>query len=146
MRRKIAIIAIGCLLLLSGCSLISEVNSTVEYANEATEYIETVQNFSNQLPTLAKDAVTDEAGRESLESELLAMKEDIGKFNQIEPPAIAEDLHSQIVDSNKKFEKGIDLYLTDMENGIIRPLEETGILTTITDISTLLENIQQLVN
>ncbi|WP_338452395.1 DUF6376 family protein [Niallia oryzisoli] len=146
MRRKITIIAISCLLLLSGCSLISEVNSTVEYANDATEYIETVQKFSNQLPTLAKDAVRDEAGRESLESELMAMKEEIGKFNQIKPPTIAEDLHNQIMDSNKKFEEAIDLYLTDMENGIIRPLEETGILTTITDISTLLENIQQLVN
>ncbi|WP_394232246.1 DUF6376 family protein [Niallia oryzisoli] len=148
LKRTMTILIISGLLILSGCSLISEVNSTVEYANEATEYIDTVQNFSNQLPALAGDAVTDEAARDTLETELLAMKDEIETFNQIEPPSIAKDLHTQIVNSNAKLNEGIDLYLTNMENGVLDPafLEETGVLTTITEITGLMENIQQLVN
>ncbi|KAA9023635.1 DUF6376 family protein [Niallia endozanthoxylica] len=148
MKKTIMFIVISCLLILGGCSFISEVNSTVEYANEATEYIDTVQSFANEVPTLAQDAVIDEAARKNLESELLTMKEEIERFNEIEPPSIAEDLHTQIVNSNTKLTEGIDLYLTNIENGVLDPafLEETGLLTTITEITSLMENIQQLLN
>jgi len=148
MKKIITILAISCLLFLGGCSFISEVNSTVEYANEATEYIDTVQSFANEVPTLAQDAVIDEAARKNLESELLAMKEEIETFNGIEPPSIAEDLHTQIVNSNTKLVEGIDLYLANIEDGVLDPafLEETGLLTTMTEITSLMENIQQLLN
>ncbi|WP_071394907.1 DUF6376 family protein [Bacillus tuaregi] len=148
MRKLISVITISCLLFLSGCSLISEVNSTVEYANEATEYMNTVKDFSSQIPTLAKEAVVDASAMESLESELQSMKDEIERFNEMEPPSIATEIHSQIVSSNTKLSEGIDVYLTNVENGTLNPdiLEDTGLLTTITEITSLMENIEQLIN
>lgn len=136
------------LLFLSGCSLVGEVNNTVEYANATTEYLDTAKTFANEVPQLANDAVTDEQARQNLEDELVKMKEEINQFNNTEAPAIAEDIHNQIVSANTQLEEGIDLYLTNIENGKLDPafLENSGILTTVNEISSLMENIEQLVN
>ncbi|MCQ6276305.1 hypothetical protein JMM81_15390 [Bacillus sp. V3B] len=132
----------------SGCSLLGEVNDTMEYANTTTEYIDTANAFANEVPQLANDAVTNEESRQTLEEELTKMKEEINQFNTLEPPSIAEDIHSQIVSANVKLEEGIDLYLTNIENGKLDPalLENSEIITTVNEISSLMENIQQLVN
>ena len=76
------------------------------------------------------------------------MKEQIHAFNEIEPPSIAEDIHNQIVSSNTKLEEGIDVYLDNIENGTLDPavLENSGILKTVNEISSLMENINQVLN
>ena len=74
------------LLFLNGCSLIGEVNDTVEYVDITTEYINSTKTFANEVPQLAKEAVTDETARQNLENELGQMKEQIHSFNEIEPP------------------------------------------------------------
>ena len=136
------------ILFLGGCSLLGEVNNTVEYANVATDYMESTKAFVNEVPHLAKDAVTDETARKSLETELKLMKENINSFNKVEPPSIAEDIHNQIVASNEKLEEGIDMYLVNIENGSLDPdvLENSKIMTTINEITSLKENIEQVLN
>ena len=37
---------------------LGEVNSSLEYADNATEYVNTVKDFSNEVPALSQDAVT----------------------------------------------------------------------------------------
>jgi hypothetical protein len=136
------------MLFLGGCSLLGEVNNTVEYANVTTEYMESIKTFANEVPQLAKDAVADETARKSLETELELMKENINSFNEIEPPSIAEDIHNQIVASNEKLEEGIDMYLVNIKNGTLDPdvLENSEIMTTINEITSLRENIEQVFN
>lgn len=136
------------MILLSGCSLLGEVNNTLEYANTTTEYMDSAQNFANQVTVLANDAVTDEGARQQLEAELTDMKATIKEFNQTEAPVIAEEVHNQIVNTNAKLEEGIDLYLSNIENGELDPavLKDSEIITTINEISSLMNQIENLTN
>ena len=148
MKKFIMVFGFIGLLFLNGCSLIGEVNNTIEYANITTEYINSTKTFATEVSTLAKEAVADETARQNLEDELEKMKEQIHSFNQVEPPAVAEDIHNQIVSSNAKLEEGIDVYLDNIENGSIDPatLENSEILTTVNEISNLMETINQVLN
>jgi Family of unknown function (DUF6376) len=148
MKKLLTTIGLVGMLFLSGCSILGEVNNTVEYANITTDYIESTKTFASEVPQLAKDAVTDETARKNLEDELEIMKEKINSFNEVEPPSIAEDIHNQILTSNEKLEEGIDLYLVNIENGDLDPavLENSEIMTTVNEISSLMENINQVLN
>ena len=85
---------------------------------------------------------------QQLEDELTAMKAEIQEFNQTEAPAIAEDIHNQIVNTNGKLEDGIDMYLDNIENGKLDPaiLNDSEIITTINEISNLMNQIEKLTN
>ena len=148
MKKFIMVFGLIGLLFLNGCSLIGEVNDTVEYVDITTEYINSTKTFAAEVSTLAKEAVADETARQNLEDELEKMKEQIHSFNQVEPPTVAEDIHNQIVSSNAKLEEGIDVYLDNIENGSIDPatLENSEILTTVNEISNLMETINQVLN
>jgi len=136
------------LLFLSGCSLLGEVNDTLEYTNTTTEYIHSAKNFANEVPELANNAVTNEETRQQLEEKLTTMKEEIKKFNETEVPTIAEDIHNQIVSTNAKLEEGIDLYLTNIENGKLDHaiLEDSEILKMVIEITNLVDQIEKLIN
>ena len=148
MKKFIMVFGFIGLLFLNGCSLIGEVNDTVEYVDITTEYINSTKTFAAEVSTLAKEAVADETARQNLEDELEKMKEQIHSFNQVEPPTVAEDIHNQIVSSNAKLEAGIDVYLDNIKNGSIDPatLENSEILTTVNEISNLMETINQVLN
>ena len=148
LKRIMMTIGITGAVLLSGCSVIDEVNNTLEYANTTTEYINSAKNFSNEIPELANDAVTNEEARQQLEAELTTMKETINQFNETEAPGVAEDIHNQIVSTNAKLEEGIDIYLNNIENGKFDPaiLQDSGILTTVNEMTSLMEQIEKLTN
>lgn len=48
------------LLFLGACFVLEDVNNTVTYVNEATDYVNVVSIFINEAPALAEQAVTDE--------------------------------------------------------------------------------------
>ncbi|CAM4101155.1 DUF6376 family protein [Lederbergia lenta] len=146
MKKIIAVFGLLSMIILSGCSLIEDVNHSLDYVNKGTDYIHTTQSFANELPTLAQDAIANKEAREDLESKLQAMKEEIQAFNEIEAPSIASDIHNSIVSSNKKLEEGIDLYLSHIENGTFDTdlLENSEIMTTITELNELKNQIEEL--
>jgi peptidoglycan hydrolase CwlO-like protein len=148
LKKIITTMGLAGMMLLSGCSLLGEVNNTLKYANTTTEYMDSAKSFANEVPQLANDAVTNEEARQQLEAELTTMKENIQKFNETEVPSIAEDIHNQIVSTNAKLEEGIDLYLANIENGKLDPalLKDSGILTTVNEISSLMDQIKKLTN
>jgi peptidoglycan hydrolase CwlO-like protein len=148
MKKMMTVFGMIGLVFLSGCSLLGEVNNSLEYANTTTDYLNTAKNFANEVPQLANDAVTDEAARQQLEEEIIAMKEEIKKFNEAEVPSIAEDIHNQIVSSNAKLEEGLDMYLTNIENGKLDPdlLENSEIISTVNELSSLMDQIKELGN
>jgi hypothetical protein len=146
--KKIITIAFMSILTLSGCSLLGEVNSSLEYADNATGYVSTVKEFANEVPALSQDAATDTEARENLEKELQLMKTDIEEFNATEPPQIAESIHEKIVSSNQQLSDGIDLYLNNIENGQFDPeaLENSEIMKSIENITSLANQIEELGN
>ncbi|AXN38381.1 hypothetical protein CN689_12845 [Peribacillus butanolivorans] len=146
--KKIITIAFMSILTLSGCSLLGEVNSSLEYADNATGYVSTVKEFANEVPALSQDAATDTEARENLEKELQLMKTEIEEFNATEPPQIAESIHEKIVSSNQQLSDGIDLYLNNIENGQFDPeaLENSEIMKSIENITSLANQIEELGN
>ncbi|WP_409304380.1 DUF6376 family protein [Peribacillus sp. SCS-155] len=133
-------------ILLSGCSFLGEVNNTLQYANQATDYIDKTQRFADEIPQLAQNAVNNVEARQDLEAELQAMKAEIQKFNGVEVPDMASDIHNQIESYNQKLEEGINIYLKNIKDGVFDPavLENSGIMTTVNEITNLLNQIEKL--
>ena len=57
MKKIITLIAIISTVLLSGCSIIGEVNNSLNYVNQVTDYMSTAKNFTNDIPQLAQESV-----------------------------------------------------------------------------------------
>jgi len=133
-------------LFLGGCSFVEEASNTVNYVGEATDYMNVVTDFVNEVPALAKEAVTDQQSFTELETRLHDMTKEIQTFVDVQPPEFAVDLHQQILDYSEKAEQGIDVYLNDMEDGILDPalLENTEVFQTLEEITTIVDNIKQL--
>lgn len=136
------------LLLLTGCSLLGEVNSSLEYADTATGYVSTVKEFANEVPGLSQDAVANTEARKKLETELETMKTEIEAFNETEAPKIAEGVHDKIVSSNQQLLDGINVYLKNIEDGTFDPtvLEDSEIMKAIDNITSLTNQIEKLGN
>lgn len=136
------------LLLLTGCSLLGEVNSSLEYADTATGYVSTVKEFANEVPGLSQDAVANTEARKKLEIELETMKTEIEAFNETEAPKIAEGVHDKIVSSNQQLLDGINVYLKNIEDGTFDPavLEDSEIMKAIDNITSLTNQIEKLGN
>lgn len=132
--------------LLSGCSLLEDVNSTLQYVNEATEYAAEADSFINEVPELAEQAVIDPAVISNLEERLVLMKEDINEFNELEAPGVATDLHRQVEEYNAQALEGIDTILGALDQGVIDPafLEETEVFRTFQEIQSIINQVEQL--
>ena len=74
------------------------------------------------------------------------MKEEINTFNKLQAPDVAVDLHQQLVDQNNKLTAGIDLYLSNMKNGLLDAsvLENTELFQSAQEITNILNQIKQL--
>ncbi|SHS12353.1 Uncharacterised protein [Mycobacteroides abscessus subsp. abscessus] len=146
MRLKLLVVAITAVFGLSGCSFLEEVNGTLDYVNEATEYVNEATEFANEVPAMAEQAITDTQALEDLETRLLEMKQEIEAFSKLEAPSIAEDIHQQVIEQNDKALEGINVFLSNIENGELDPalLENTELFTTIQELTELSNQIQQL--
>jgi hypothetical protein len=129
--------------MLSACSLLDEVNNSLDYVNEAKSYINSLSDFAEEAPQLIQDAAVDPEVKQDLENQLNTLVEDINEFNTIEAPAIAEDIHQDLVTKNEVL---IDEINTAMENGelALEKLENSEIINTVNDITSLLESIEKL--
>ncbi|AQQ54048.1 DUF6376 family protein [Planococcus lenghuensis] len=131
---------------LSGCSLLEDVSSTVTYVSEATEYANEAQDFANEVPALAERAVTDPQAAADLKVQLEDMRQNIEEFNALEEPAVGGQLHEQAINLNERALEGIDLYLTNIEDGTLAPevIENTEIFRTLSEVGRIVNQIQAL--
>ncbi|MEK3990597.1 DUF6376 family protein [Robertmurraya sp. FSL R5-0851] len=146
MRLKRLAVALTAVIGLSGCSFLEEVNGTLDYVNQATEYVNEATEFANEVPAMAEQAISDTQALEDLETRLLEMKQEIEAFSKLEAPSIAEDIHQQVMEQNDKALEGINVFLSNIENGELDPalLENTELFTTIQELTELSNQIQQL--
>lgn len=135
-------------MLLSGCSALEGVNNTLNYATEASEYVNEATAFGQEVPDLAKRAVNDEQAAKELETKLEEMKTNIEEFNELEAPEIGADLHQQVVAQNNRAMEGIDLYLENIEGGKLNSevLKNNQAFQSLQEITTIIEQIKNLGN
>jgi PBP1b-binding outer membrane lipoprotein LpoB len=145
MKKLLMIVAIISSVLLSGCSLLEEVNNSLEYANKATEHINTWQDFGQEAPQMIQEAATNPETKQELEAELNALLEEIDEFNQTEPPAIAADLHQQIVEKNEALQEIINDAMVNGELAL-EELQNSELITTINEITKLMNLVENLGN
>ncbi|MCM3749411.1 DUF6376 family protein [Paenibacillus pasadenensis] len=141
--------------LIAGCSLPGSVNETLDnvnnslsYVNEATTYINDATQFSQQLPDLAQQALTSKDSLAQLESELIGMQADIKAFNELSAPAFAEGVDAKLEQYNAELNTQITKLLDTVQAGqlTVESLEQSQIGQTVSQISSILEQVQQLGN
>ncbi|QFT88175.1 hypothetical protein FIU87_05945 [Bacillus sp. THAF10] len=143
MKKMMITFAILVSFLLSGCSVLEEVNNSLEYANKATDHINMWQDFGQEAPQLIQEAATNQEAKEELETKLNSLSEEIEAFNKTEPPAVAESIHQQIVDKNEQLKNVIDSSMTNGEVAIEK-LQDSEMMTLINDLSTMMNLIEEL--
>ncbi|PLR83405.1 MULTISPECIES: DUF6376 family protein [Bacillus] len=145
MKKNITIVGMIAILL-SGCSFMEDLNQSVEYVNDATTYINEANQFREELPKLAEEAIANNESVQELKNSLINMKEDAEIFIAIEPPQMAEDIHAQLTDYSEQLKVAIDTYLENIELGNLdlTTLEDSQILTTLNEISSVVEQLEQL--
>lgn len=129
---------------LSACSLLEEVNNSLDYVNTATNHINNLNAFAEDAPQLMEDALTNPEALKELETQLSSLKADIEEFIALENiPAIAESIHQELVAKNEVLLAEINQV---MENGelVIEQLKNSQIVTTITEVTKLLNQLENL--
>lgn len=148
MKKWLIVISASILLLVSGCSFLSDAKDTVTYINEATDYLGKATDFANEAPSLAQQAVKDSQAAKELEAMLKDMQQEVETFNSLQAPELAADLHQQIVEKNNVILDGVNLYLDNIKDGMLDPaiLENTELFQTVEEISSIINQIKQLGN
>ncbi|KKI90282.1 hypothetical protein WQ54_20105 [Bacillus sp. SA1-12] len=142
-KKLFSVAVIFAVMLLSACSFLEDVNNSVDYAGEAQNYLESLSDFAQEAPQLVQDAAVDSEARQKLEEQLNIVVDELNAFNELEPPAIAEDIHQDIVVNNEKLLEEIN---TAMENGelVLEELENSEIMNTVNEITSLMDSIENL--
>lgn len=143
MRKSLIVFAIISALFLSGCSLLEGVNQSLDYVNKATEHINTWNEFGQEAPQLIQDAMTNSEAKAELEKRISSLLEEIDLFNQVEPPAIAEDIHQKIVEKNEELKEVMESAMVDGEL-VLEQLENSELLTLINEVTTLMNLLENL--
>ncbi|MCP8970391.1 DUF6376 family protein [Ectobacillus ponti] len=146
MKKWLAGATLGSLLLMGGCSLLQEANSTLTYVNEATGYINDAGALAQEVSDLVQQAVTDKTAAKELQTKLQKFQQELKDFNQLKAPDVAADLHQQVVTQNEKLNAGIELYLKGFKDGLLDPAlaQNPELLQTIQEVSSLIEQIKKL--
>nr|WP_263324767.1 DUF6376 family protein [Neobacillus sp. Marseille-Q6967] len=146
MKKILMVLLSSLLLFLGGCSFLNDAQDTLTYINEATDYLTAANEFANDVPALAQQAVQDLQAAEDLQALLQDMQQQMESFNNLQAPQIAADLHGQIVEQNNILNNAIETYLTSLKEGLLDPaiLENTELVQTVQDITSIIEQIQTL--
>lgn len=143
MKKLFLTIAVLVLLMLSGCSFLGEVNDSLEYANKATDHINTLSNFAETAPQLIQEAAANGEAKEELENQLKTLMGKMEKFNAINPPTVAEDIHQQLVEKNEIIIEELNQVMVNGEV-VLDKMEAAEVFTTINEITTLLNQLKEL--
>ncbi len=140
-----ALLVVTMMILLSGCSFIGEVSDSIDYVNEATTHINTLNAFAEEAPQLVQEAITNTEVRQDLETQLVGLKQDIEEFISLnEIPSIAENIHQELVEKNELLLTQINQVLEDGQLAVEK-LENSELFTTVNEVTSLMDQIENLV-
>lgn len=143
--KSIRTAAAGMVLLLfaTGCGILDGVGQTVNFAAETTSYMQSLQQFGQEMSAMAEQAAADAEAKADLQRRLQEMKETIANYEGVAVPEYAKELHQSIVQYNEKLQEGLDQALANIEQGKAA-LESTGIPETVGKLNELLNQLNQL--
>ena len=146
MKKLLIVLSASMLFLLGGCSFVIVAQDTISYINEATDYLSAATDFASDAPALAQQAVGDLQAAEDLQTMLQQMQETVQAFSEIQAPDIAAELHQQIIEQNSVIVSEIETFMNNFQDGLLDPaiLENTGLFQTVQDITSIIDQIQQL--
>ncbi len=135
---KRTLLLIISILLLSGCSMFNEVNESVNYVDEATQYIQTLSEFGKNVPTLIQ-----ETNLEQVNTYIADVKTEITNFITIDPPQIANDVHQQLVVYGEDI---LNTLNNAVDNGeiVVERIANSDLFQTIHNVSNLMNTIENL--
>ncbi|MBW7452839.1 DUF6376 family protein [Paenibacillus sepulcri] len=145
MKMKLALF-LAAIAILTGCSVVEQIDQSVNYTSEATTYVDQAAEFARKLPDMAQQTANDPEVKEKLVAELEAMKQRVTDFNALEAPAIAEDLHAKLQNYNAALQQEIDQILNSLlnDNPAVQAVKDSQIVQTLTEITRLMEQINNL--
>ena len=143
MKKIISLFAVTVALLLGGCSLIGEVNDSLNYAGEAVEYMNELSAFTESVRGTVEGTASNPELNEELENQLTSLKENAEEFNNLEAPAMAESIHQELISKNQVLLDSINQAIAS-GNNIVQALQETELMSTIQEIVELRSQIEQL--
>ena len=143
MNKVILLFVLMSSILLGGCSVIDEVNNSLDYAGAVKEHISTLSTFADEAPQLFEGAALNPEIKQELEERLNTLTSDLLKFNQLEAPSIAEGLHQQLVSKNEELMEQVN-NMVENGNMAIDTLENSPIISTINNAVELLNRIENL--
>ena len=143
MRKLGFVMIITTTMMLSACGVLDEVNNSLDYVNEAQSYVNSLSEFGAEAPQLVQDAALDPDARVEFENQINTLVEEIEEFNTIEAPALAEDIHQNVVSKNELL---LDEVNQVMDNGelMLEEFENSEIINTVNDVTSLLDKIENL--
>ncbi|WP_100011274.1 DUF6376 family protein [Lentibacillus sediminis] len=143
MKMRLTIFLTVAMLTLSGCSLLEETNNTLNYATEATEYMNELSTFAEESSSLINEAAQSEEAQAELADRLSELEQTAEEFNNIEVPSIAEGIHESLMEQNQQL---LEITNNVVENGEVAldQLRESEIYQTIENITELRNQIEQL--
>ena len=146
MRKLLIVLSASMLFFLGGCSLLNDAQDTISYINEATDYLTAATDFASDAPALAQQAISDIQAAEDFQTMLQQMQESAQAFSEIQAPDIAGELHQQIIEQNSVITAEIETLLNNYKDGLLDPaiLENTELFQSVQDITSIIDQIQQL--
>lgn len=143
MRKLLIVVAIFASIFLNGCSLLNEVNNSLDYVSRTTEHVNTWNDFGQEAQQLIQDAATNIEAKAELETKLNAMLKEINEFTNIDPPALAESIHQQITEKNEALKVVIQNAMT---NGVLslEKLKDSQMFTLINEVTVLINKVKDL--
>lgn len=143
MRKLMILVLVLSTMTLSACSLFQEANNSLQYADQAKEHLNSLAQFAEEAPQMIQEAATNPETKQKLEDQLTALKKEIEQFNLIDAPAIAKDLHQQLVEKNQVLLQEINQALAN-GNLALDQLQNSPFISTINDITSFMNRIENL--
>ena len=143
MRKFLGMLMISLAMFLTGCQTLEDASNSLNYVSEAKNYIDDLNQFANELPTITEAAVADVNSKVQLEELLNDMQSQIEAFNVLDAPSMLEDIHTQIVDQNKNLIHDIEVYLENIKAGTLSSelLTDIGLLEEVSVYNDLLNQL-----
>jgi hypothetical protein len=134
------------IMVISGCSLVEDVNNSIDYIPAATNYINKMSTFANEIPPLIEQAATDPSALQQLNTKLTEVQKEVEAFNKLTPPSYAQDIHNQILHHNQQLETILDTYTAGTQNGQLDPsiLQNQDLIQQIEALTNMLNQLQSL--
>ena len=135
--------AVFIVILLSGCSLLEQVNGSMNYIEQATTFVNETTQFAGTIPDLVREAANDMNAKEQLTEQLESMKSRIAAFNELEAPAFAQTIHEELTRYNETLSEQINQYNEQIQNGIME-FQNNEMIQTLNNIQDTMDQLQNL--